>query len=188
MHSKSVMALVSLVLSIGGWFLWNLILSTTYNPTSKVYYVRDTFLLSFGRSLTWWCALLLILTATFTFETGVAALRAAFFTTDEDVFQQLEKDPGVKRRFEEASANELQQGWDRESNKERDKEERVRAVVEGLRRKEQERREREVREMLRRRGDGDVEEGKRQSLVEQEVEREDLERMFSRGFGQVREE
>ncbi|KAF2736021.1 phospholipid-translocating P-type ATPase [Polyplosphaeria fusca] len=188
MHSKSIMALTSLVLSIGAWFLWNLLLSTLYAPTNKIYYIRSAFLRTFGRSLTWWATLLLVITSFCVFETAIAALRATFWTTDEDTFQQLEKDALVKRRFEEASAGELQAGWDRGSNKERDQEERVRGVVEGLRRREEERREREVGEMLRNRDEGGDEGGVGKKQVEREVEREDLESMFSRGFGRVREE
>ncbi|KAF2259271.1 phospholipid-translocating P-type ATPase [Lojkania enalia] len=179
MHSKSIMALISLVLSIGGWFLWNIILSTTYDPDNKIYYVRDTFLESFGQSLTWWLCLILILSSATVFEIGVASLRAVFFTTDEDIFQALEKDPVIKRRFEEAASAELQAGWTKD--KEREKEERVRRVVEQLERKEEERREGEVKELLR----------NRVVEVEGSPERvgdEDPDAALVRGFGRVRQE
>jgi phospholipid-translocating ATPase len=172
--------------SIGGWFLWNLILTATYNPSSKIYYVRDTFLRSFGRSLTWWLCLLLILSSVLVFELGTDSLRAAFFTTDEDVFQALEKDPVVKRRFEEAASSELQQGWDRTTNKERDQEERVRKVVDELERKEEERREGEVKELLRHRVE-EVEVSPERSRSGQATG-EDPHRLLERGFGRVREE
>jgi phospholipid-translocating ATPase len=85
------------------------------------------------------------------FELAVQSLLAAYFTTDENVFQALEKDPAVKRRFEEAAAGELQQGWDRKTNKRREDEERVREVVEGLQQKEEARREGEIKNLLRNR-------------------------------------
>ncbi|KAF2466168.1 phospholipid-translocating P-type ATPase [Lindgomyces ingoldianus] len=133
MHSKSLLAALSLFLSIGGWFLWNIILSTTYKPTSKIYYVRNTFFASFGRSLGWWLALILILSSAVVFELGVASLRASFFTTEEDVFVALEKDECVKRRFEEAAAGELQAGWeerwDGKNKKKREQEEKVKKVL-----------------------------------------------------------
>lgn len=126
-----------------------MILSATYNPSSQIYYVRSTFLRGFGASLTWWLVLIIILLAIIIFELGTKALLSAFFPTDEDHFQVLEKDPDVKRRFEEAAAKELQQGWDRKTNKTRDEEERVREVVDTLHRKEEERRENEVKELLK---------------------------------------
>jgi len=45
MHDKSVMAAISLVLSIGGWFLWNIILSATYSNNAN-HYVKDALLAS----------------------------------------------------------------------------------------------------------------------------------------------
>jgi phospholipid-translocating ATPase len=138
--------------------------------------VRDTFLRGFGASLTWWLCLIVILLSTIIFEFGIQSLRAAYLTTDEDVFQALEKDPEVKRRFEEASANELQQGWDRKTNKEKDEEERVRETVEKVLERDQERREREVKDLLRKRGDGEV----------REDDGGDVDRVLSRGFGNVR--
>lgn len=137
------------------------------------------------------------------FEFGVDALRAAFLTSDEDVFMALEKDPLVKRRFEEAAAEELQQGWDRKTNKERDEQERLRAVVQGLEREEERRREGEVREMLRLRGEGDSDAesrirsnnasgvvvsgfGSEAESSGEERREEDPDRLLERGFGRVR--
>ena len=50
-HSKTATNAIALILSIGGWFLWNIILSSLYNPENKIYYVRDTFLRGFGASV-----------------------------------------------------------------------------------------------------------------------------------------
>jgi phospholipid-translocating ATPase len=96
------------------------------------------------------------------------------------VFQALEKDPDVKRRFEEAAAGELQQGWDRKTNKAKDEEERVREVVEKVMERDQERREREVGELLRKRGHG---EGRDEGVL---MDGGDVNKVLSRGFGDVR--
>ncbi len=72
---------------------------------------------------------------------------AAWFPTDEDRFRALEKDGTVKRRFEEAAAGELQQGWDR--GRGRDAERDRQKEVGDERAREQERRENEVRELLK---------------------------------------
>jgi phospholipid-translocating ATPase len=142
--------------------------------------VRSTFLLSFGRSLHWWLVLLLILLAILVFEISTLVLRKIVLPQDEDAFQQLEKDPEVKRRFEEASAGELQAGWDRKSNRERDEEERVRETVEKVVARDRERRELEVAEMVRRRGDGEERGGSVSATGG------DVDRVLSRGFGDVR--
>ncbi|KAJ4290410.1 drs2 neo1 protein [Kalmusia sp. IMI 367209] len=192
-HSKTTTNLAALVLSIGGWFLWNIILAAGYPKNSKIYYVRNAFFASFGRSLTWWLTLILILSSVHVFEFATASLRAAFLTTDEDVFQTLEKDPDVKRRFEEAAAEELQMGWDRETNKEKMEEEKIRKVVQDLKDKEEQRREEAIREMLRNRGNGgdaggDAGEGRRTSTIGAEMEGEEINRILSRGYGRVRED
>lgn len=122
------------------------------------------------------------------FELGTDSLRASFFTSDEDVFQALEKDPLVKRRFEEAASSELQAGWDRKTNKERDEELRVRKVVDELERKEEERREGEVKELLRNRVDEVEVSPERVGERGHDGEGEDPHRMLERGFGRVREE
>jgi phospholipid-translocating ATPase len=178
---------IAIFVSVGGWFLWDVILAARYNPTNKIYYVRDAFFSTFGRSLTWWLTLIIIVMSCMVFELGTDSLRAAFFTTDEDMFQALEKDPLVKRRFEEAAADELQQGWDRKTNKEREQQENVRAVVDELERKEEERREGEVKELLRNRveeielGPGGAKAG------ESAAEAEDPHRLLEKGFGRVRD-
>ncbi|KAF2011328.1 phospholipid-translocating P-type ATPase [Aaosphaeria arxii CBS 175.79] len=186
-HSKTLTNAIALILSVGGWHLWNIILSQTYNPSNKIYYVRTTFVETFGRSLKWWLTLILILAGACIFEFGATALRAAYFTADEDVFQALEKDPGVKRRFEEAASGELQAGWERG---EKSEEERVRGVVERLEREAQERREGEVKELLR----GRVEEVASPSVVPSagaaaaKSEEQDPDRVWESGFGRVKTE
>ena len=184
MRSKSIMAAISLICSIGGWFLWNIILSATYNPTSQIYKVRDSLFHKFGRSFNWWLTLILILASAIVFEIGVSSLRAAFFTTQEDIFAVLEKDPGVKGRFEEAAAVELQAGWDRRTKKEREEEEARRKEEERLRKEEEERGEREVKEMLRTRA-ANHDEADERSGDGADRRSGDVEEMLRKGFGRV---
>ena len=94
----------------------------------------------------------------------------------------------MKRRFEEAAANELQQGWNRKTNKTRDQEMRIRKVVDEIQKKEEERREGEVREILRNRASDGGDDGGVAMRVETETEREDLDEMFSSRYGRVRQE
>lgn len=55
--------------------------------------------------------LILIVVCTVWLEFGVRSLKAAYFPTDVDVFQDLERDLQIRKRFEEAAAMELQAGW-----------------------------------------------------------------------------
>jgi phospholipid-translocating ATPase len=186
-HSKTITNGIAMFLSVGGWFLWNIILSSLYDPENKIYYVRDTFLRGFGASLSWWLCLILILLAVIVFEMTVQSLLAAYLTTDENVFQALEKDPGVKRRFEEAASGELQAGWDRKTNKEREEEERVKQVVDTIKQMEEERREGEIKDLLRNRvkavgGD----ESPERAGMGAETNHGDVNRILSRGYGEVR--
>lgn len=118
-HNKTILSLVVIIISVGGWFLWNMILSERYELSAGkgVYHVPDNFLFHSGRSLLFWVVLLLSAVAVVVFETTVSILRALFFPTDVDVFQEYEQDLDIRKRFEEAAASELQQGWDRGTKK-----------------------------------------------------------------------
>lgn len=102
-HNKSITGAIALFASIGGWFAWNLVLSSMYTDNT-IYNVRDGFLDRFGRNALWWLTLILIVTACCGFEVCVKALKVAFLPEDEDVFRELEKDAGARVRLERAAA------------------------------------------------------------------------------------
>ncbi|EFQ87149.1 hypothetical protein CFE70_002862 [Pyrenophora teres f. teres 0-1] len=138
---------LAILASIAGWFLWTIILSLTYSPASKIYYVRSAFLRHFAWP--WWLSLFLTLTAVFVFEFATQTLLNTFAPSDEHVFRVLESDAAVKRRFEEEACAELQAGWRKHGHDDDDDDERVRAVVGLLEERERSRREGEVLEILR---------------------------------------
>jgi len=185
-HNRTLLILIPLICSIGGWWLWNLLLSALYNPHAPIYHVRDAFIRGFGTNALWWLTLVLILACVIVFELGVASLRAVFFTQDVDVFRALEKDEGVRRRFEEAAKGEMP--WSAAKAKEQGKgwgEEREEGKGEGLAKvtmveevAEERRREGEVVEML----------GRRPDLREQGRRSTDVEEALRGAFGRVREE
>ncbi|KAL8835630.1 MAG: hypothetical protein Q9170_003247 [Blastenia crenularia] len=107
LHNKSITCVIALVASIGGWFLWNLVLSSMYS-SNAIYNVKDGLLDRFGRNALWWLTLLLIVTVCCGLEVCVKALQTAFLPEDEDVFRELEKDEGARRRLEQAAAIGLQ--------------------------------------------------------------------------------
>lgn len=147
-HNKTYLSVIVMVVSIGGWFLWNMILSCRYTMSAGkgVYHVRGSFLEHTGRSLSFWAVLFVIVMAVVVFEVTVSAVRANLFPTDVDVFQEYEQDLEIRKRFEEAAAMELQQGWDRGSKKASF--EVAREASEAA--AEEERRERQVQELLAR--------------------------------------
>ena len=131
-HNKSITAVIACVLSIGGWFLWMIILASIYND-NVTYNVRDSFFVRFGDNLLWWLTLLLIIVAAMWFEFGIHSFKSAYFATDVDLFQLYERDLSIRKRFEEAAATELQAGWrrgDKKSSVELEREEQAQAMRE----------------------------------------------------------
>ena len=103
LHNKTYTCVISMFLSVGGWFLWMIILSATYR-NNVIYDVREGFLDRFGKNVLWWLTLILILTACWVLETGVKAAQCSWFPSDADCFRELEKDPAIKKRFKQAAA------------------------------------------------------------------------------------
>jgi phospholipid-translocating ATPase len=103
MHNKTWLSGLGWFLSVGGWFLWTIFLSAVYKPgkTYPLYPIKDGFLEFFGHDLLWWMVLALTLAAVVLLEIGTSSIRKAFWPTDTDIFQELQKDKFIKRRFEE---------------------------------------------------------------------------------------
>ncbi|KAL8786154.1 MAG: hypothetical protein Q9213_002924 [Squamulea squamosa] len=102
-HNKSITCALAMFLSIGGWFAWNLVLSSMYS-NNVIYNVRDGFLDRFGRNALWWLTLIVIVLSCCGLEISAKALKVAFMPEDEDLFRELEKDSGARERLERAAA------------------------------------------------------------------------------------
>ncbi|KAH6724008.1 putative phospholipid-transporting ATPase [Leptodontidium sp. MPI-SDFR-AT-0119] len=102
-HNKTIISFLGWLISVGGWFLWTLLLSLVFTPgkTYPLYAIKDGFIKGYGRNLLWWLVLILTLAALILLELGVSSVRKAFWPTDVDLFQELQKDPVVRGRFEE---------------------------------------------------------------------------------------
>ena len=193
-HNHSITTVIVGVLSIGGWFLWNIILSEVYSDDA-IYHVRDGFLQRFGRNLLWWAVVLLSVAAVLLFEIVVRTTKTAWKPTDVEVFQALEKDPDVNRRFEESSAAWLHQGWELDQAKAA-----LRAVkpfggteaaAATIVFDEQQKREKEVGELLSRprvMTSKDGVEGSGTTATAAPLEAEKAQELFNRGYGMVRRE
>ena len=105
LHNKSITCAIAMFLSIGAWFLWNLILSYVYS-NNVIYDVKGGLTDRFGRNALWWLTLILILLSVWVFEIAVRCLKGLWVQSDVEVFQELEKDPVIRQRFEEAANGE----------------------------------------------------------------------------------
>ena len=102
LHNKTYTCVVSIFLSVGGWFLWNILLSSLYG-NNVIYNVRDGFMQRFGRNALWWLTLILIVTACWALEVGIKVVKATWMPSDADCFREWEKDEGVRQRFAQAA-------------------------------------------------------------------------------------
>ncbi|KAH7318174.1 hypothetical protein B0I35DRAFT_451189 [Stachybotrys elegans] len=101
MHSKTIITALGLIISVGGWFLWNMILSAAYREQAGAYVVRHGFIDNFGRQLLWWATLLLALTVLIVAELVVQAIRRVYFPSDEDLMQRVEKDSIAQKKLQD---------------------------------------------------------------------------------------
>jgi phospholipid-translocating ATPase len=117
----------------------------------------------------------------------VRTTKAAWKPTDVEVFQVLEKDPDVRRRFEESSVGWLHQGWNQPAPGAEQ------AFGGGGPKTEQEKREKEVGELLARprvmRVGKDGVEEQEGILVEEHsipMQEDKAQELLNQGFGKVR--
>jgi phospholipid-translocating ATPase len=116
LHNKSIAAVIAIVLSVGGWYLWNILLAIIY-ADNVIYNVKDGLFQRFGRNSLWWLTLVVVVALFSVFEMAISAIRCSVFPTDVDLFQGYEQDREVRKRFEEAAAEYLQEGWNRGTKK-----------------------------------------------------------------------
>lgn len=128
------MSAIGWILSIGGWFFFNLLIGEL-EKSNSVYDVHDGFIDRFGNNILWWLILILIVSCVCVFETIESAFRQLFFPTDVDVFRALEKDGVLQQRFAESA----------EGRVARDVQGKEKVSIE-----EEDEREREIRELLAR--------------------------------------
>ena len=190
LYNKSTTAVMAIVLSVGGWWAWNLALSAFYNEYDPIYNVNHGITERFGRNPLWWLTLLVGVMAVVLFEIAIKSVRTAIWPSDVDTFQALEHDIEVRKRFEEASADLLQQGWHRGTKKP--------SLDLGREAQDQIEREAQVQELLdrprtmdgtnydsgiRRRDSGTAVKNGMQEKFRPSV---DISELFSKGFGKVK--
>ncbi|KAL3419672.1 phospholipid-translocating P-type ATPase [Phlyctema vagabunda] len=103
-HNKTLIPVIGCIITIAGWFFWNLCLSALGTSIEYGYFMEGAFINHFGNQLLWWACLLIMVSVIIFIEVSVSALRRCYFPTDTDVFQELQNDPIIMRRFEETAA------------------------------------------------------------------------------------
>lgn len=95
LHNKTLVTFLGLLLSIGGWFLWNLILAGAYKHRIGPYTVHTAFTQNFGKTPLWWFTLIMVLIMVIVLELAVTAVRRIFWPQDQDLMQEVERRLGV---------------------------------------------------------------------------------------------
>ncbi|KAL1892970.1 drs2 neo1 protein [Sporothrix stenoceras] len=104
MHNQTIISAVGLLISVGGWFVWSLLLSGVYGVKSGPYLVHGTFIHNFGRTGIWWVTLILALSVVIAFELILNGVRRTVAPTDLDLMQQIEHDRDVRAVMREHAA------------------------------------------------------------------------------------
>ena len=200
LHNKSTTAVSAIVLSVGGWWVWNLVLSSIYNKSDPIYNVNHGITERFGRNPLWWLTLILGVMAVVLFEISIKTIRTAIWPSDVDTFQILEHDLEVRKRFEEASSDLLQQGWsrgikkssldlDREAQHQAEREAQVQELLERPRTFDGKKEDSEIRR--RQSGQDDGTESvpvapSKTAMQEKDRRSIDISELFTKGFGKVK--
>jgi phospholipid-translocating ATPase len=200
LHNKSIAAVIAIVLSVGGWYLWNILLAIIYS-NNVIYNVKDGLFQRFGRNLLWWLTLVVVVVLFAVFEMTISTVRSSIFPTDVDVFQGYEQEREARKRFEEAAADYLQAGWDRGTKKSSlelateaaMEAEREQHIEDLLKRPRTMTNERADRSQMRKRTSWPVEENVEMAIIRSGRTTEaapkksfDAAELFSRGFGSVK--
>ncbi|KAL2131051.1 hypothetical protein VTI74DRAFT_5614 [Chaetomium olivicolor] len=100
-HDRTLVILGGMVVSMAGWWLWNVLLSALMKRSFAPYVVKHAFVWRFGRNGMWWLVHFVVLSALVVFELGVTAVRRSLWPTDRDLMQEMESVKGVKEVLRE---------------------------------------------------------------------------------------
>lgn len=90
-HHKTAPILGSFLITTAGWWAWQAFLSASYSPQPSPYAVRGGLTEGFGRDLSWWTCLVVVLAALVVLEMGFKAVK-----------RQLVVDGALRKRKQKA--------------------------------------------------------------------------------------
>ncbi|KAF4631337.1 hypothetical protein G7Y89_g6786 [Cudoniella acicularis] len=91
-YHKTWIPIFGFVLTIAGWWAWNLLLSGIYANTPGPYSPYQGFMHIFGRNPTWWATQIVVVWTLVVFELGVSAVRRRFWPSVVDLWQEIENE------------------------------------------------------------------------------------------------
>jgi phospholipid-translocating ATPase len=74
-HNKSIIVIVSFLITIAGWWAWQGLLNVIYSHDVTPYAVRNGFASVFGPDPSWWVTLVLVLAALITTECAYRSVK-----------------------------------------------------------------------------------------------------------------
>ncbi|KAI1452393.1 phospholipid-translocating P-type ATPase [Annulohypoxylon moriforme] len=105
-HHKTAITFGGFAISIIGWFVWNFFIGAIYPLRFGIYVVRGSFVHEFGNKLGWWATAGATIAAVVTLELGLTALQRIYFPRDQHLWQEIEREGGVKEVLKEHAAEE----------------------------------------------------------------------------------
>ncbi|KAK6350040.1 hypothetical protein TWF696_006289 [Orbilia brochopaga] len=102
-HNITIVAVIVWVVTVAGWFLWNVVIIGYGFQTWTIYYLPQEFALHVGRDLLWWTVVLFVLACCIVFELSVRSIKTSFFPNEVDHFQEIQKDPVLKKKLAHAA-------------------------------------------------------------------------------------
>ncbi|KAF8850714.1 phospholipid-translocating P-type ATPase [Acephala macrosclerotiorum] len=89
-HHLTWIPIAALLVTITGWWAFNLFLSVIYGRSPGPYYVRDAFIYHFGKDLDWWATHVIVVAALLAIEIAVKVMRRSCWPTEVDLWQEKE--------------------------------------------------------------------------------------------------
>ncbi|KAL8403728.1 hypothetical protein RB594_008833 [Gaeumannomyces avenae] len=109
LHNKTIIVFGGFLITVTGWWLWNLALAGVYNESIGPYIVKGSFIHGFGRTAVWWLSVIGALAAVVVLELAVKSIRRIYFPNDTIIMQELEQ---KQRKKEAAEAGRRGRGGD----------------------------------------------------------------------------
>lgn len=105
-HHKTAITFGGFAISIIGWFVWNFFIGAIYPLRFGIYVVRGSFVHEFGNKLGWWATAGATIAAVVALELGLTALQRIYFPRDQHLWQEIEREGGVKEVLRDHAAEE----------------------------------------------------------------------------------